>query len=230
LTDLVKNGTGRIPCLAYKVLFLIGLARYCLEDMLLICTLLVSEKRPEIDLRDEIALLKNIFDKSTKAAIKEENYDPGDTFEIFDDVEMRICSYGDNGLTVRQERDTWIVDGDFIYVLNEERGLFKLSTGTQGKMVGKIEGFNPEFAKEEASMMLFKGKLYIRYKELAPAPFVMVDTNTLKKIEMDPALKFEPKEGDKHSLQWKSQDEETGRALTYTPLITDGQYLYVIAR
>lgn len=78
--------------------------------------------------------------------------------------------------------------------------------------------------------MLFQGKLYIRYKELAPAPFVMVDKDTLEVIKMDPEQTFEPKEGDNHSIQWKDKDEKTGRELTYTPLINDGQYLYVIAR
>jgi hypothetical protein len=47
---------------------------------------------------------------------------------------------------------------------------------------------------------------------------------------MEPELKFEPKEGQTQSLQWTEENEETGRSLAYTPLVTDGTYVYVIAR
>lgn len=95
-----------------------GLARHNVEDMLIVCHYLSIEKRTEIDLRDEIEILRNIYDKETKAASKEEEFDPGDINEIFDDIDMRICSYGNNRITCRPERDTWIVDGDYIYLLN----------------------------------------------------------------------------------------------------------------
>lgn len=47
-------------------------------------------------------------------------------------------------------------------------------------MAGKIIEDNKEFEKPECSMMMFDGKLFIRHKELAPAPFVMVDPKTLQ--------------------------------------------------
>lgn len=202
--------------------------------MLIICNLLSKEKRATIDLRDEVEILKKLYDKETMAASKEENYNPGEVIDLGSEIEMRMCSYGNNSLTADNSRDTWLVDGNYIFVLNEEKGLFKLSKGAEGKMPGQIEAFNADFAKSDSSMMIFDGKIFIRYKELKdrspPVPFVMVDKNTLKEIKMDPELKFEPKEEDNHSLLWSDRDEETGRSLMYTPLITDGQYIYVIAR
>lgn len=183
LIEIIQNGEGRVACLAYKILFLIGLARSCVEDMLLICTFLFNEKRPEIDLRDEIQMLKKIYDKETKAAIKEEDFHPGEIHDVFDEVDMRICSHGDFKIVPENELDTWVVDGDYIYSLGENGGLLKMSSGVQGKMAGKIIEDNKDFEKQEASMMLFDGKLYIRHKDLAPAPFVIVDTNTLQEIK-----------------------------------------------
>lgn len=97
-------------------------------------------------------------------------------------------------------------------------------------MPGKIIAFNPDLAKSDASMMLFEDVLLVRYKDLAPAPFVKVDKNTLKEIKQETEVKYDPKEGDHHSIQWKEKDETTGRSLTYTPLITDGALLYVICQ
>lgn len=71
-----------------------------------------------------------------------------------------------------------------------------MASGTQGTMPGKILAFNSEFAKSDASMMLYDDKLHIRYKDLAPSPFVIVDKNTLKEIKPEKEVKYEPKEGD----------------------------------
>lgn len=119
LVDIIKNSEGRVACLAYKIIFLIGLARSCVGDMLLICSLLFNENRPEIDLRDEILMLKKIYDKETKAASKEDDFDPGDILDVIDEVEMRVSSYGENKWTPENVKDTWLVHGDFIYALSE---------------------------------------------------------------------------------------------------------------
>jgi hypothetical protein len=78
-------------------------------------------------------LLKKSYDKETKAAQKEESFDPGEIIHINDDVvEMRICSYGSNEITLNTETDTWIVEGDYIYLLKEDKGLFKMAYGNYG--------------------------------------------------------------------------------------------------
>jgi hypothetical protein len=78
--------------------------------------------------------------------------------------------------------------------------------------------------------MLLNGQLYMRHEDIKPAPFVLIDKNTLQEVKMEPEINFEPKEGEKQSLQWTEEDEETKRSLAYTPLVTDGSFLYVIAR
>lgn len=72
-------------------------------------------------------------------------------------------------------------------------------------------------------MVYLNGKLYCRAESLKPKPFVVINTQTLEE-EKD---EFELDKVDQN-LEWKLS-EETGRSLTYTPLLTDGEYLYVIA-
>ncbi len=46
-------------------------------------------------------------------------------------------------------------------------------------------------------------------------------------LEEDSKEEFELEKQDKN-LEWK-ENEDNGRSLTYTPLISDGQYIYVIS-
>lgn len=73
-------------------------------------------------------------------------------------------------------------------------------------------------------MLHLNGKLYCRAESLKPKPFVVINTVTLEE-EKD---EFELDKEDKN-LEWK-ENEETGRSLTSTPLLTDGTYIYVIAQ
>jgi hypothetical protein len=67
------------------------------------------------------------------------------------------------------------------------------------------------------------GKLYCRADSLKPRPFVAVNTNTLEEEKEE----FELEKVDQN-LEWK-ENEETGRSLTFTPLFSDGHYIYVVA-
>jgi hypothetical protein len=78
--------------------------------------------------------------------------------------------------------------------------------------------------------MYFQKKLYVRNADCKPAPFQVFNPETLEEIKPEEGDKtFEPKEGDERCLKWKELSEETGRSLEYTPLITDGQLVYVIS-
>jgi hypothetical protein len=77
-------------------------------------------------------------------------------------------------------------------------------------------------------MMIFDGKIYIRNEKFKPEPFIVVDKDSLQEIKKG-QVDFQPKEGQNQSLLWKGKDE-MGRSLEYTPLMTDGHFVYVIAR
>lgn len=72
-------------------------------------------------------------------------------------------------------------------------------------------------------MVFVKGKLYCRSESDKPKPFIAINTQTLEE-EKD---EFELEKEDKN-LEWKT-NEESGRSLTNTPLMTDGEYIYVIS-
>lgn len=72
--------------------------------------------------------------------------------------------------------------------------------------------------------MYLNGKLYLRADSIKPKPFVSVNPNTLEE-EKD---EFELQKDDDQNLEWK-ENAETGRTLNFTPLISDGRYIYVIA-
>jgi hypothetical protein len=68
-------------------------------------------------------------------------------------------------------------------------------------------------------------RLYCRSETLKPKPFVAINPQTLQEEEKD-EFEFEKED---QNLEYK-ENEETGRSLTYTPLLTDGNYIYVIAQ
>ena len=74
------------------------------------------------------------------------------------------------------------------------------------------------------SLLYLNGKLYLRADSIKPKPFVSVNPNTLEE-EKD---EFELEKEDTN-LEWK-ENAETGRTLHFTPLISDGRYIYVVAQ
>ena len=63
------------------------------------------------------------------------------------------------------------------------KGLVKLTTGSDGGMAGRIIKANPEFDKQKSSFMILNDRIYLRYEDIKPAPFVQIDLETLKEIK-----------------------------------------------
>jgi hypothetical protein len=140
---------------------------------------------------------------------------------------MPLCSFGDQRIRLDITNDSWIFDGEYFYAKIGGKGLVKISTGSDGRTPGRIIAVNAEFDKNLASMMQLEDKIYIRHSEIKPAPFTVIDKNTLQEVKIDPEIKFETNQT--QTIQWKSEDD-FGRSLEYTPLITDGTFVYVIAK
>jgi hypothetical protein len=71
-------------------------------------------------------------------------------------------------------------------------------------------------------MMLLNDKIYIRCSAWQPSPFKAFSKQTLEEIKPQNSPKYDWK------LQWTKEDEH-GRSLEATPLITDGSQVYVLA-
>ena len=77
--------------------------------------------------------------------------------------------------------------------------------------------------------MLFEGKIYMRSSDYKPAPFVTIECETLQEVKIEPELKFDEQSKDKPTIQWLDANEETGRSLGFSPMFSDGTFIYVIA-
>jgi len=111
--------------------------------------------------------------------------------------------------------------------------------------VGYVEQENTSlFSSEKCKILYLKGWLYVRSSNSDLKPFKLVDPETLNEIEGDELTAFNEKleklkrkeedDWNKNILEWskESYDEEkdrTGRYLCGSPLITDGQNLYLVA-
>jgi hypothetical protein len=72
--------------------------------------------------------------------------------------------------------------------------------------------------------LFLNNKLYCRLESAKPRPFVVLNPITLEETKEEVELDKEDQ-----NLEWK-ENEDTGRSLTYSPLISDGNYIYVIAQ
>ena len=94
-------------------------------------------------------------------------------------------------------------------------------------MMGEVYLHKSDYRSgENVSLMFLNGKLYCRSSEVKPAPFVLLNPVTLEEEKTEEKEDEVDKEG--QTLAWAA-NEDTGRSLEFTPLITDGQLVYVIA-
>ena len=92
-------------------------------------------------------------------------------------------------------------------------------------MIGQVYHHKSDYrSAEHVSLLYLNDKLYCRSESLKPKPFVTLNPSTLEEEKDEPELEKEDQ-----NLEWK-ENEETGRSLTYSPLFTDGTYIYVVAQ
>lgn len=101
-----------------------------------------------------------------------------------------------------------------------------MSLGAGGQMIGQVFQHKSDYrSSEQVALLHLHGKLYCRAESLKPKPFITLNPVTLEEEEKE---EFELEKEDKN-LEWKT-NEETGRSLTYSPLFSDGNLIYVISQ
>ena len=173
-----------------------------------------------MDLRQEFELLKQEEDHTHPSAEDQ-------SLQKQDFSQRKLSKEGTVFYFLRypvDSRMSMATDGQFIYVHQPGIGLLKMSTGSSEHMMGQIFVNNAKYRNEEkVQLMYLNGKLYCRSEQMKPKPFVIVNVATLEEEKEE----IEMEKVDKN-LEWK-ENEDSGRSLTYTPIITDGNYVYVIA-
>jgi hypothetical protein len=184
----------------------------------LVSTLLEAHKF-DIDLRDEIAILiKDCGDDQEESSTKGMTEINGNVLKSGDCFYLKHKK-GEHTLT---NLSALASDGENMFLHHNGLGLLKISEGRSNP--GAVKNHNADLRSgEDVNMVFLNGKILLRSSEAKP--FVYIDPETLEE-KKDEELELE-KEGP--NLQWEA-NEDTGRSLTFTPLITDGQYLYVIAK
>jgi hypothetical protein len=206
LVELIKDqgAEQQVVVLAHKALFMLALARASVEDLLVLCSALTDSERSKnsaIDLRMELRVLRDIEAQQLTSISKDTEFDSGEARALRKTaVRMPICNSNGDGIQIRPSTDSWVLEGGFFYALISGRGLVKLQTGSLGGMPGRVVAVNAELDKPSASLMLLKGQLYLRHADIKPAPFMIIDKETLQEVKQEPELKFEPEEGKTRSI------------------------------
>lgn len=126
-------------------------------------------------------------------------------------------------------------DGKNLYLHMNGLGVMKLSQGVDGQTPGKLKIHNPELRSgEDISLVFIKDKLILRSSEATP--YRIVDPETLEEKEYKEEEEEEEEDEEKKkekknrkTLKWEA-NEDTGRSLTFSPLFTDGHFLYIISK
>lgn len=117
----------RVLVLAVKILFMLGLARGSVEDLLTLTSVLTKTKHVNIDLRAELRILRDLEAKELASISKDEDFDSGEAQVLGKGaVKMPICNSGGNGIKIQPSKDSWVLDGGFFYAVISGRGLVKL--------------------------------------------------------------------------------------------------------
>ena len=76
--------------------------------------------------------------------------------------------------------------------------------------------------------MLLDDKIFVRSSKYRPNPFRVFCKHTLEEVQIK-TINSSNKDGQSRSLKWAKFKSDSGRQLTQSMLITDGQYIYVLA-
>ena len=204
--------------LAFKIILLLGVVRSNVEDLIIVATLL-DKHSARVDLRSE--LIDMVKDDGEEPEQKKSNFGERKITKAGTIFYLKAGQY----LQEIKQKAAFACDGQYIFMHQEGLGLLKMSAGGVGQMVGQVYQHKTDFKSgEQVALLHLNGKLYCRADSVKPKPFVAVNTTSLEEEKEE----FELEKEDKN-LEWKD-NEETGRSLTFTPLISDGRYIYVVAQ
>jgi hypothetical protein len=245
LVSLIEEGAAlgaqpqnkRTTELAFKILLLLGIVRSNVEDLLIVATLLDKHQTiyGKIDLRQELDILLKEGNEIQSSSGKVE--DAASNVSItkhpkFGEIKVTksgtifFLKAGSNQQEIKTKA-AFACDGEnqVIFMHQEGLGLIRMGTGASGQMIGQVYQHKSDFKSgEQVALLYLNGKLYCRSDSIKPKPFVRLNPLTLEEEEKD---EIELEKEDKN-LEWKS-NEETGRSLNFTPLFSDGNYIYVVS-
>jgi hypothetical protein len=147
LVSIIEDQNASTPKraveLAFKIIFLLGIVRSNVEDLLLVATL-INTHGAEIDLRQEFDLIKE--EDHHHAQESSASSEKRDFSSRKRTKQGNIFALKKNPAT---EKVSLASDGQFIYLHQEGLGLMKLGTGAQGQMIGQVFSHNASYRSGE---------------------------------------------------------------------------------
>ena len=237
---------------ALKIIFNLALAKGSIKNLLDVIFCLDKLPKKNIDFNYELNIFKNEFRKFGLGA-------PNSNNKRLDSI---VWNYT---LKKEEEKDkdknkqkkifyTTTTDGSYLYYFSSKGTLFKLGTGFNNTMLGKIYNKKENYRTgEKATIAYVEGILYYRSNNLDPYPIISIDPETLEEIPNKYSVDYseinhifmEEKRSEfefPHSsyedmmeiIERKKtlglEDKSNIRPSDASPMLSDGRFIYIISK
>ena len=237
---------------ALKIIFNLALAKGSIKNLLDVIFCLDKLPKKNIDFNYELNIFKNEFRKFGLGA-------PNSNNQRLDSI---VWNY-----TLKKEEEkekdknkqkkifyTTTTDGRYLYYFSSKGTLFKIGTGFNNTMLGKVYNKKENYRTgEKATIAYVEGILYYRSNNLDPYPIISIDPETLEEIPNNFSVDYSeinhifmeekrsefefPHSSYEDMMEIIERKKTLGlenkpniRPSDSSPMLSDGRFIYIISK